>query len=158
MRLRTQKGFSLIEIMIAVGLFASAALVVINGVVFSSNLKVRDANLLRGAFLANNKMAEIESDINFEIGRGGFPDEKAESGTFEGEDARYSWIYEIKRIEIPMQGGNETNAMALSVMKKVLDEISRSVRELSVTVTWIEDDDKEDPEEIRLVTHIVKLK
>lgn len=157
-RLRSQAGFSLLEILIAAGLFASAAVVVMSGVIFSSNLKVRDQNLLEASFLANNKMVEIESDIYENMARGVFPEEEDQKGTFEGDQyKKYSWAYSIKRVEIPFQGGDETNAIALSVMKKVLEDISKAVRELSVTVTWVEDDEKEEPETIVLTTHIVKL-
>lgn len=158
MKRRQEKGFSLLEILVAVGLFAASAIVIMNGVLFSSNLKVRDQNLLRAAFLANNKMVEVESEIYRDIETGLFPDDKSESGVFEGENEAYSWKYEIKSVEIPFKGGEGMDVMTSTVLKLVFEEMSKSVRELSVAVNWVDDDEQEEPEEVRLVTHIVKTK
>ncbi len=157
-RLRSQQGFTLFEILIATGLFAITLVVILNGVLFSSELKIRDKNLLRAAFLANQKMVELEMQLDADLASGLFPDEKTDGGAFEDEDAQYSWEYTIRKIEIPMQKGDESNAIALAVIKKVFDEISKSVREVTLKVTWVADADKEEPEEVKLTTHIVKLK
>lgn len=157
-RLHSQLGFTLLEILLASGLFAITVVVILNGVLFASDLKIRDKNLLRAAFLANQKMVELQMQLDDDIDSGLFPDEKTESGAFEDADAQYSWEYAIKKIEIPMQKGDENNAIALAVMKKVFDEISKSVREVTLKVTWVADEDKEEPEEVKLTTHIVKLK
>lgn len=157
-KLRSQQGFTLFEILLATGLFAVASVIALNGVLFATDLKIRDKNLLRAAFLANQKMVELEMQLDDDLRSGLFPDEKSESGAFEGEDETFSWEYNIRKIEIPMQKGDETNAIALAVIKKVFDEISKSVREVNLKVTWVADVDKEEPEVVQLTTHIVKLK
>ena len=158
--LRNQKGFTLLEILIATSLFAASATVILNGVLTANQYSIRDRNLLQASMLANNKMIEIENDIQLQISRGGFPDDKAESGKFSGTNERYSWDYEIKKVEIPLAkdgGGEGQNAQMLGILKTVMADISRAVRELKVRVTWIEDDEK-NPEEVVLTTHIVRLK
>lgn len=154
----SEAGFSLFEILIATGLFAIAAVVVAQGVLFSTDIKIRDKNLLKASFLANRKMVEVESTIYDDMERGIFPDDKTERGEFEDEDQGFTWEYQIKKIEIPVQKTEENNVIAVAALKRVFDEISKSVRELSVTIFWIEDADKEEPEQMRLVTHVVKIK
>ncbi len=153
---RQKNGFTLLEVLIATGLFAIAAVVVANGVLFSSDVNVRDRRLAQAAFLANQKMIEIETRIYDDMSKGVFPEEESEGGAFEEPHAAYKWQMNVKKVEIPFNPGDEKNAIALAVVKQVIDKISESVREMSVTVTWVEDEDAAEPQELRLVTHIVK--
>lgn len=157
-RLHNNYGFTLFEILIATGLFGLAIVVVLNGVLFANELKVRDNTMLQAAFLANQKMVELEMTIEDEASEGLFPDEKSESGTFDKPYDRFSWNYQIKKIEIPMQEGDQKNVVALMAMKKVFEELSKSVREVSLTVSWFEDDEDEEPKTVVLTTHIVDIK
>lgn len=158
----TKKGFTLIEILIAVGILAGSAGILLSQVEMSSRLSARDEALVRAVTLANNKMIEIQSDLQEDIRKGVLLDEESESGEFDEPFEDYAWTYEIKKIEIPTtESGSEGQSARVSgAMKNISKEISKSVRELRLSVAWGERENAEgemEPYTFDLTTHIVML-
>ncbi|MBF0106451.1 MAG: type II secretion system protein [Deltaproteobacteria bacterium] len=162
-------GFSLIEILIAVGILAGAIAAVMPVVSMSSLLSVEDEKLLQAVTLANNKMADIEKEILNDMERGKFPDEMSESGSFEQPFDDYSWEYTVKKVEIPIsevsgaaggEGGEgaDTTAAYANVMQVVSKEMSKAVREISLVVSWQDAKESDKPLTFSLTTHMVNIK
>ena len=159
-------GFSLIEILIALGILAGSVGILMSQVVLSTRLSVEDEALVRAVTLANDKMIEVQATLRDEIKKGNFPEEEEEAGEFEAPFADYSWTYQIKKIEIPAvnvdseESGGQ-NALVVRAVKNITKEISKSVRELTLTVFWgeqINEKGETVPKELSLTTHIVNLK
>ena len=100
--MRRQSGFTLLEVMIALAILATA-LVVIGQAHIDATRDISRAKMLTvAAMLARAKMAEIE----FEMKREGFPEfEEEECGDFSDEDygglTKFGWCYTIEKIELP---------------------------------------------------------
>ncbi len=156
-------GFSLLEIMIAMGILATAVLTFMSQVEVSSQVAYEDEQLLRATVLAQNKLGEIEREIYFDMDRGKFPDEKEDSGVFEGENDLYRWSYELKKVELPLetmlQGGTETSR---KIAKQKSDEVKKRFRELRFKIEWSDPDNPEDKREkekqFEIVTHVINFK
>ena len=154
-RLQNASGFSLMEILIAVGILAAAAVTLLSGAATSVQVNNDNEKTLKAVTLATNKMTEIENDIDEDIAKGIFPEDTEKSGKFDDPNAGYSWDYEIRKVEIPLSNDSSgQNAIVAGVVKNVMKELSKSVRELKLTVTWGE---KEEEQKYVLTTHIVKL-
>lgn len=168
MKLSGEKGFSLLEILLAVGIFAVAATSLFMIVVNSKGKIVDNDRLLQGLILANNKMIEITDEIEEDISRGKFPDVVKKEGKFDENDV-YAWEYEIKKVELPenlLQEQEGIPAVVAAAFSQELREISKKVRALTLTVRWgeggnkgDEGDEKEDSdnETVKLTTHFVDL-
>lgn len=157
-RRTNEAGFTLLEVMVAIGILA-VSLVAIFNVQASSILAASKVKFVTAAtLLARSKMVDIEQELMEE----GFS-EFAESieGDFSEEgwpDFRYSAI--ISKVEMPVPGaipGQEDNVYA-SMMQgyssMITDLISNSLRECIVHVYWGEGDDTE---EVTLSTHFIEL-
>lgn len=154
-----KNGFTLIEILIAVGIFATVSLVLLSGFTTASQVNSDDERLLQVVLLAGNKMAELENEIQEDIARGKFPDEVTKSEKFEQPFQDYQWEYTIKKVEIPVvEGGEGNSAVVESTIKNIMKTISNSVRELKLTVTWTDPEDAESNKTTELTTHLVNIK
>ncbi len=155
------EGFSLLEILIAVAILATTlvALMAAQGSAFLSS--ERADSLTEGVFLARQKMTDIELELNKSMDEGKFPDEMSDkSGSFDEPHDDYRWKYAVKKVEIPIvdSGKEEQNAMVGNYMQQVMDQISKSVREVKLTVYWGSKDIKEeDQPQFSVTTHIVDL-
>lgn len=155
------KGFTLLEILIAVGILATAMMVFVTAQGNAFLASERGEQLNQAVFLARQKMTELEIEIEEGLAKNKFPDDDTEkAGTFDEPFDDYRWKYSVQKVEIPLGGAAEgENAMVATYAKNVMDEISKSVRQLEVTIFW---GDKEKPEEeqqqMSLTTHVVKLK
>jgi type II secretory pathway pseudopilin PulG len=148
-------GFSLMEILIAVGILASATGVILSGTATSVQINNDNQKTLKAVTLAVNKMTEIEDEIDLDIEKSAFPDDTKKSGKFDEPYTDFSWNYEIRKVEIPLSNDSSgQNAVVAGVMQNVMKELSKSVRELKLTVTWGEKDEEQN---YTLTTHIVKL-
>jgi prepilin-type N-terminal cleavage/methylation domain-containing protein len=152
------KGFTLIEILIAVGIFAAATMVFISSVAKSVEINVEDEIILQVALLANNKMIEVETELQEDITRGKFPDEAAEAGKFEEPYNDFTWEYTIAKVEIPVMDTGDQSAVLASSLKNIMDKISESVREVKLDVVWTDPYDEKHQKKIDITTHIVNLK
>jgi prepilin-type N-terminal cleavage/methylation domain-containing protein len=166
-RTRNQNGFSLIEIVIALGILASSVAVLMAAMSTAIGTQNRDEQKLKAVLLASNRMVELEDEIQSDMEKGIFPEEKELNGEFEDKnDEGYAWAYAIRKVEIPTikppgsGGGNDkgqNTTMVKSVIDTVVKDISQSVREIKLKVTW-KDDETDEAREVILTTHIVNLK
>ena len=164
--LKNKYAFTLVEILVAVGILAGSVATIMPMVEVSAMLSVEDEKMLRAVTLANNRMVELEMELMADTARGKFPDEMSESGVFGGANGDFSWDIEVTKVEIPMAqdegGGGEgedakQSVAVVSALKNIMKDISEAVRELKVTVQWEgREDDIEN--EFSITTHIVDIK
>lgn len=157
--IKSISGFSLVEILVAVGILAGAVATLMPAVEVSSMLSVEDEKMFKAATLANNKMALLEQELWADIERGKVPDETVETGYFEKPFDDYQWEYEIKKVEIPMEesAAEGQNANIMSAIKVIMKEIAKAVREVKVTVRWPDRTEEKD-NEFSITTHVVNIK
>lgn len=96
---RHTRGFSLLEVMIAMAILAGALTWIVVGV--SRNIKAENhAKLMTTAnFLAREKMVDLEDEL-YDKGFGEF--EKEQSGAFDDKGfARFSWKAIVDKVELP---------------------------------------------------------
>lgn len=153
-RAKKQKGFSLIEVMIAVGILAISITAVIGISVGAIKRSARTENLINATMLARAKMADIQITLDKEGKKGDFPDERSEDGKFEEPYEDFSWKMEIKKVELPAPITGEKGSVQEMVGRQLTKQISNTVRELKLTVVWKE---KGEDQTLDIVTHIVKL-
>lgn len=157
------KGFTLLEILIAVAILASSILA-LSSLQASSYLSSERGELLsRATLLAQEKMTEFEIEIEKDMKRNKFPSEAENSGVFDEPFEDFRWKTLLKKVEIPVleSGGDSEeskNIFILNYLKNISKQISESVREVQVTVLWGDKDLPEDEQpQMSLTTHIVKL-
>ena len=158
----SQFGFSLLEVIMAVGIFAVAAATFLPSSASQMEISLNDGRLSKGLIVARNKMTEIEADIDAGLEKNKFPDKEEKTGKFEEPYADYSWEYVVRKVEIPMPESSEaSNPMVKGIMQTILKDISKAVREVKLTVRWWDEDDEEADrakKEIVLTTHVVNFK
>lgn len=131
------KGFSLIEVLVAVMIFAGAIMVINN--IWSGNfVRIRKARLMNeAALLLKKKMTEYE--IKY-AGRPLSEIPPKENGNFGSEHPNYSWEMVSREFEMPDLSSaaagkeGESNQMMSVLIKTMTDFINRSVKEVKVTV------------------------
>ena len=97
--IRRARGFTLLEVMIAMAILAGALTWLVVGV--SRNIKTENhAKLMTAAnFLAREKMVDLEDDL-YEKGFGEF--DKEQSGAFDDKGfSRFSWKAIVDKVELP---------------------------------------------------------
>ena len=133
---KNQKGFSLFEVMIAMSIMASAAMLLY--VAWSGN-QVRVKKMAinnKAAFLLDEIIGELEIKYGKRITQ--LPDN--EEGVFE-KHPNYSWAMESRDFEMPdlrsvlVSGGDGDDTMLLLV-DKLTDFLNESIKEMKVTVKY----------------------
>lgn len=147
-------GFTLLEIMVSTAILAVALLAIMSMQANTLLTSRRAEDLTVATMLARREMMEVELELQKGQRRGEFPDEKSESGNFEEPYADYRWRYEIKRVELPAPMVGEEGSIQATVGAQLTQEISKSVRELKLTVAW---DEGGEEQTIDIVTHLVKM-
>ena len=149
------RGFSLLEIMVAVALLAIAATTLLT---FHGNSLItsgRAENITIAAMLARYKITEIELDLKNGMKKGEFPDEKTDEGSFEKPYEDYKWKMTIKSVKLPTAAQQQDEASLTGMISRQLsEEIAKIVREVKIEVIW---EEMEEEQSIDVVTHIVKL-
>lgn len=150
-------GFSLLEILIAVGLLATMVASLLPTVDVASRRSVEDTEFLSAVYLANNRMVALEQELGEDMARGKFPDETVQSGKFDEPFEGYSWEYSIKKVEIPVNSAatEGQNVAVIGVLNNIMKEISKAVREVKLTVSWVDVGAVE--RRYTLTTHIVNM-
>ncbi len=146
MRTATARGFTLIEVLVAIMIMVGAVLIVGNS--WSGNyLRVRKTQLyLNVAELLERKAVEIETKYRdasiLEI--------TDESGDFGKDFPQYRWTFTVQPFEMPdmtaalTSQGSGANEMALSILSTMQQMISKAVLEGVVTV-YVKSKNKEVP-------------
>jgi len=152
--LRAVKGFTLLEVMISIAILSISLLVLMR---FSGNSLVTSGHAEKmtvAAMLARQKMTDVEIELNEQMRKNEFPDEKSEDGRFDEPYEDYGWKMEIRRVELPAPVTGEKGSIQDMIGRQLTQEISKTVRELKVTVTW---DELGEEQALDVTTHIVKL-
>lgn len=134
--MRKNKGFTLLEVMIALVILAGG-LLVLNNSWTTNNLRLRKANLFNNAStLLQKKMVEIES-LYQERPLSELPE--TESGDFGSDHSNYRWEMESRELEFPdlssiIIGDGQGDETTLMMVKQMTELISQSVKEVKVTI------------------------
>lgn len=153
-RSRSNRGFSLLEVMVSIAILAVSLTVLLT---FSGNTLIKSGRaekMLIAAMLARQKMADIDIEMEKARKKKEFPEERSEDGNFEEPFEDYKWKMEIRSIELPAPVTGDEGSMQAMIGKQLTKEISRTVRELKLTVSW---EDMGEEQSVDVVTHIVKL-
>jgi prepilin-type N-terminal cleavage/methylation domain-containing protein len=145
-----QAGFTLLEIIIALGIMAGAFIGIYGAQTqsVSNSSKIRQLNT--AAMLAKQKMVETELLMQ---GKAFTEVDKEESGTFPSPHQDYAWSRVVKEIKFPPMGGGAAAGAAGAgsagnggapgadqagemMGKLVTNFLSKAVREITVTVSW----------------------
>lgn len=148
------RGFTLLEILVAVAIFAISMVALMS---ISGNTLVvsgRAERITIATMLARQKMTDIEIELGKAMKKNEFPDEKSEEGEFDEPFEDYSWAMEIRRVELPAPVTGEEGGMQQMVGRQLTEEISKTIRELKLTIKWKE---LEEEQSFDVITHIVKL-
>ncbi len=181
-----KKGFTLLEIMIAMAILSISLLALYTSMGNSLRISGQAETTNEATQLARQKMSEIIMSLDEDIARGAFPEEKEESGGFEKPFEKYKWSYVIKKVEIPVLQppsdqseatiGDSTDPAdpaapkdsseqkttpglenaAANMAQMVTKKISESIRELELKISW--GDSEEDGENVTITTHLSKLR
>ena len=137
MKTRTQNGFTLIEVLIAL-MIVAAAIISAASLWSGHFMRIRKSALQYDvATLLERKMVEIEAKYKDK------PIEEipeSESGDFGSEFAQYKWRMESRELELPdltsVLVGREEGAdeMLISMMKQMTEFLSKAIKEVKVTV------------------------
>jgi general secretion pathway protein I len=153
-RRRRVLGFSLLEVMVAVAILAVSLTVLLTFSGATLMKSGRAERLLIATMLARQKMTDIEIELEKQKKKREFPDERSEDDNFNEPFEDYKWKMEIRKIELPAPPMGEEGSMQQMIGKQLTKEISKTVRELKLTVMWEEGGEEQS---IDVVTHIVKL-
>ncbi|MBN1282438.1 MAG: type II secretion system protein [Proteobacteria bacterium] len=151
---RSRAGFTLLEVMVAVAILATALTTLL---MFSGNTMIKSGRaeaLAVATMLARQRMTEIEISLIEAGKKNEIPDERSESGTFEDPFGDYSWTMEIKKVELPAPVAGEEGSIQSMVAAQLTKEIAKTVRELRLTVNW---QDMGQEQTFDVITHIVRM-
>ncbi len=139
MNKRSRRGFTLVEVLIAMVLLAGALIVLGNA--WSSSLTAirKSRSLTTLSLLLQRKMTEYEIKFK-DKSTGEVPEE--ETGDFGEDFGQFKWKMQSRKLEMPDMsaaltardgGATETEIM---IVKQLQEMIEKSVKELRVTVLW----------------------
>ena len=163
MRRRQDKGFTLIEVLMALAIMtiAFAAILSTQSSSIFLGIKIRDLNI--GGMLAHNLMVESEHLME---GKPFGELKDSETGAYPEPYARFKWKREVKEVKFPdfgvfSGGGQDENGQQTGQDDKsrvlgqaVTKFLSEAVRELIITVSWPRGDGELT---VKLTTYLVNL-
>jgi prepilin-type N-terminal cleavage/methylation domain-containing protein len=136
--LRTNRGFTLVEVLIATMILATA-LVALNSSWTGSLMAFRKAKQVQLInSLLKGKITELEIKYR-ELGFTEIPE--SESGKFD-DYKNLSWSSEVKELDFPDLGGvlaaqdGGVDETTLLLIRQMTEYFSKAIKELKVTVTW----------------------
>jgi general secretion pathway protein I len=151
--MRNGRGFTLLEVMIALGILAVTLTALLQSQAGSLRGAARVGNVSIGTLLARSKMVDLEYKL---VDEGFTEGDKEESGDFTEEGfADFSWHATIREVKLDLSGlgslcgamGKEKEAAADcealvgglgGAMTGFVDEIQRGLRAVELTVSWKE--------------------
>jgi general secretion pathway protein I len=130
------RGFSLFEVLIAMSIMSSAAMLLYMS--WSGNqVRVQKMSINnKAAFLLDQKIAELE--IEYGLRLDDLP--KSEAGPFEDHPG-FSWKMQSRDFEMPdlravLISGDQGDEMLLTVIDKLTEFLNESIKEMKVTVEY----------------------
>ncbi len=171
-----KKGFTILEVVVAMMIFAIAVSSMISSMGQGAVLTYESKELITAVYLSEERIFEIERKLE----KDGYPeDDHEEKGEFKGDAyERYRWIERVKKVEIPddiatmtqllMGGSEETETEGLTtennqassfitmiapLIQTIFDLFESSIREIEVEVQW--EDESGDTSSFILTTHFV---
>lgn len=153
-RVKENRGFTLIEVMVAVSIMAVSLSVLLDFEGNTLKSSARSYGTTTGSWLARSKMVDVELMLEKDMKKGEFPEDKEEHGEFEEPFVDYLWEYKLRKVELPVPPETEEGSMQNMIAKQLTQEIGNRVRELKVSVREKKWDEKK---KITLTTHLVKL-
>jgi general secretion pathway protein I len=170
-----QRGFTLVEIMIALAILAVGLLALYTAQGNSLRASGNAERIQVASMLAREKMTEKMIEINKDLEKGSFPDDKTEeTGEFESPFEDYHWEYTVRKVEIPIAGGeggggegsqtgegtqggeaNQAPAAAQRNMAQIVSKkIAESIREINIRIIW---EELGEEQSIKVTSHVSKL-
>jgi len=167
-------GFSLMEVMVAIGILAISLVALLDVQGGSINLASRTKGITVATLLARSKMVDIEKDL-FKEGFSEFTEEM--EGDFSDEGwPDYRWSASLTKVKIPMPAGgigdtgtddgsgtgtgtssttgsNPYAGMMSGYTSFITDMISNALRECILTISW---GDGRDDQTFTVSTHFVE--
>ena len=145
-QLQNESGFTLLEVMIAIGILAigiGAILVAENN---SLDVTMRAKRMTTVATLARNALIDAEREVQ---GKTFDETKKESSGKFDAPYSDYSWERKIKEITFPNvlspeakqeagKPGDAVDPNVERVVKIATNYLSKSSREINITIKWKE--------------------
>lgn len=134
-----KKGFTLLEVMVAVVILAGAILVLGNSWSGSQNALRKARNATKISLLLQKKMTELELKYK-DKPLAEIPED--DNGDFGSDYKEYRWELKSKKLEIPdltsaltaREGG--ASEMELTIVRQLTDLLETSVKEMRVSVIW----------------------
>ncbi|MDO8643947.1 MAG: prepilin-type N-terminal cleavage/methylation domain-containing protein [bacterium] len=150
------KGFTLLEVMVAISILAVALLAVSNFQGNSLRASGRAEKQSLAVQLARLKMNEKILEVEQGIEKGEFPDKKEEEGEFE-EYPDFRWKITLDKMEPPPipNVGEESQGVVEQLFGFVGEKLSQMMRVIKVQIAWKE---LLEEESIEVTTHIANLK
>ena len=148
------RGFTLLEVMVSVAILAISLSILLT---FQGNTMIasgRQEKMTIATMLARTKMVDIELELEKGMEKGEFPEDKSQEEQFEEPFAEYKWKMTIKKIELPAPVSPEEGGVQGMVAQQLTQEISKTVRELKLEISW---EELGETQSIEVVTHLVKL-
>ncbi|MCM2352599.1 MAG: prepilin-type N-terminal cleavage/methylation domain-containing protein [Pseudobdellovibrio sp.] len=155
MKLRNQKAFTLIEVVLAMMIMASGLFILTNSWAGTYNRLNKTQTQVQLAALLERKIVELEREFK---GQPLDSIKEEDTGDFGSELEGYTWEMKSQKVEFPdLSGiiggvGENQNLDLVSIMKLFSEHLSKSVKEVKVTVIY---KDKKKPITVDVVFYIV---
>ena len=155
MNRQKQKAFTLIEVVLAMMIMASGLLILTNSWAGTYTRLQKTQVHVQLAALLERKIVEIEREYKGQP-LDSIPPEKSDD--FGSELEGYSWTMQSQKLDFPDLSsviggvGDNQNLDLISIMKIFTEHISKSVKEVKVTVTY---KDKKKPISVDVVFYMI---
>ena len=139
MKFPGRSGMTLVEVLIAMLILAGGLILIANSWSGTYGRLRKTQQTIEVAALMQRKMVEIEMEYKGKP-LGSIPEEKADD--FGSEYPQYSWKMESKEFEMPdltpllVSRDEGANGQMLSIMKQFSDHLSKSIKEVKLTITF----------------------
>lgn len=152
--MKTQKGFSLLEVVIALGIMASVMMLLVSGWRGNYSRVKKVKFQTQAAYLLQKKMSEIEVQYQNRVKE--MPTEK-KSGSFKEKKFKdYSWEWEAKEFKLPelqklLFPEGDMDEVSVSVATNLQKFFEDSIKEVRLTLIY-KGGPKQKPKKISIAT------
>ncbi len=134
-------GFTLIEVVLAMMVMAAGLFILMNSWAGTYNRLRKTQIQVQMVALLERKVSEIEREYKGKA-LDSIPEEKSDD--FGTDVPGYSWQMKSRLLEIPdltaslVSRDNGANQAMLTIMKMFTEHLSKSIKEVNITVTYVE--------------------